>query len=323
MALRWLSFLGLFIVACTATREHERPQTPSVPETTPIAEGGGGATTEQEPITPPRPPAPSQCSKDTDCKTAEYCHFQGFSTWQAGTLGTCATACAHNNDCALGQVCTAGHCYTGIACQTAKNNADCPPNEFCDPAEQSCGAKPAACASASDCQVGFVCDTDHICRDAHQPSGGCHSHDQCGEGEYCDLTRGSCETGCKDDSTCHNQCNGQPRCVCNGLHACVAESGPAPTPPSVSCSAQVQCNAGWDCAPSDPNDPMCSVGGIFGDLGLGLCAKSCHQICDLLINQVVNTCVVGSCMAPTSTILGVIGALAGASALPSTTGFCY
>jgi len=326
MSLRWLSFWGLFVFACTASHDHNRPPQTTVPETTPTTSGGGGnSNTEPDHTTTPTTPQTTPCNKDSDCKTAEYCHFQGFSIWEAGIRGTCAAACAHDNDCTLGQTCTAGHCYTGIACVLSKNNIDCPPNEFCDPAQQSCGAKPATCTTAANCPSDFICDTDHICRDANHPSGGCHRHEQCGQDEYCDLTSGSCETGCRDDNACHHQCGSQPRCVCNGVHACVAESGgQSPTPtPGTTCSAQAQCNAGWDCSPIDPNDPMCAVDGIWGDLALGLCAKTCHQVCDLLISQLVNTCTVGSCTAPTSTILGVIGALAGAGSVPSTTGFCY
>ncbi len=145
---------------------------------TQVAEG----RCESKPVPPPKPPQPSVCSKDSDCKRGERCLYTGVPTGTRRIQGRCApvqvepppTACYSDSDCGQNELCEL---------------SPVPPQEGGAPTQGTkTGSAPAqgTGTDAVEPQV-FPCMPQPQGRCVPKPPVTCYQDSDCAQNERCEL----------------------------------------------------------------------------------------------------------------------------------------
>ena len=219
------------------------------------------------------------CAADSDCDDVAGCQAGGCECVDGSCQPT--GTCGGPGECPPGSYCANGVCQPSPPCG---EQADCTPYGLI--------CEPPSCEDPDPCSDG-TCPEGFTCADNYDPPvclpdgvGECTRDEQCPSGEYCDLFSGTCAPGCRDDADCLGQCPGASVCTCNNVRQCVdSQSGSLGS----SCSDDTQCPGGTICAYDDP-----TAGLTCDTLGIGNCAKSCRQVCDLATSLIIDTCPPGS-----------------------------
>lgn len=231
------------------------------------------------------------CNTDQDCSAGEYCMWDPCPAIACAPGQTCpepvcpntgmcssggtdvwyGDQCAADADCPAGFTCET----TSLGCETYGCGCACPP---CDPASGSCPEcicdcpappacdqalisvctySPTTCATDADCDEGFECAADEICY---------------GSSCACPGVDCVCAT-CPEGTTC-------PPCECPEPPPCDCPTDPVETcevvgslcqPVPVSCTADADCPATWECV---------EFGGIGTDCACAMCDCMDPAMCD-------------------------------------------
>lgn len=156
----------------------------------------------------------AQCSKDSDCKSGEYCKN-----------GVCVPKGEIGDSCRKsdGSECESGICSGGV-CIECESDKDCDSDEYCSLGEclnkkaagNSCsedyecitgscvGGKCIECESSDDCDSDEYCD-DGICKNLKVLGDSCESNEECETGR-CEDGECACvsSSDCASDEYCEN-----------------------------------------------------------------------------------------------------------------------
>jgi hypothetical protein len=141
--------------------------------------------------------------------------------------------CSEDIPCeGFGETCVKGACVA----KSCSNSNQCGIEEYCDG-----GACAQGCAEDTDCYPDSVCNTEsNACKKR-----GCRdSNLDCGFGEYCDTSSGTCYDAsgyycreCQDDADCGGNGN-----ICLGFGAYGSYCG-------VTCESTLDCPSAYECLP--------------------------------------------------------------------------
>ena len=184
------------------------------------------------------------CAVDADCPTGFAC--AAIEIPCATTPPTCTCSCPA---CADGMECPACDCPPCDAMQ-----ADCTPTTA-----HYCQFQPKTCAADADCADGYECKKDEVCSSAGCACVGC-ACPPCPPDTEC----AACDCPA-DPAPCDCPETFAPTCQTLGMYC---------SPKPVTCTADSECLAGWQCVASGGTGcacPMCACQEGVPDCACGNC----------------------------------------------------
>ena len=289
----------------------------------------------------------AHCTTAANCDNTPGCSVGACECFD----GACrvAGACNPSNEyktpvCGTGKYCATNRCQTATACpataQDSTGQATCTPyglvckSGYCVNPPPCDGTSPNYNCTAYGSN--WTCHTNTT-PPTCSPGAECVRHEQCAAPSYCDPTTSKCLPGCRDDATCQTLCPGSTEALCSlcaGAQNCdyCEQNRKCGTTPSTSaqCETSATCQGGYACALDDPSMDGALTCQLMGtDLDGNPCSKTCHMICDTLVNLIpgMNTCPTGQKCGGGSALTGplssLLGYILGTGGALTTSSVCY